>query len=116
MPDADRPPPGTGLVVIVLAAGLAVTAWMQTHRVRVPGPDAVVAAGERVWPDMRLDVNRATAPELNVLPGLGPRLAERIVDDRRRHGPFESIDAVQRVPGVGPKLVERIRPHAVAEP
>ena len=64
---------------------------------------------------MRLDVNSATGVELNALPGIGPRLAERVVDDREANGPFESIEDLQRVRGIGPRLVERVRPYVICD-
>lgn len=48
-----------------------------------------------------LDLNRASASELELLPGIGPRLAERIVSDRTARGPFRSVQELERVPGVG---------------
>ena len=60
------------------------------------------------------DLNRATAPELDRLPGIGPVLARRIVEHRERHGPFRSPDELLGVPGIGPRLLERLRPHVSA--
>lgn len=56
-----------------------------------------------------VDVNRASAEALTRLPGIGPALAERIVDHRTRHGPFTTPDALVDVPGIGPAVMERIR-------
>ena len=53
-------------------------------------------------------VNRATPEELAALPGIGPRLAEAIVEERRRNGPFRSVDDLQRVRGIGPAMVTRL--------
>lgn len=64
---------------------------------------------------MRIDVNSASAAELALLPGLGPSLAQRIVDDRAAHGPFKSIDDLDRVRGIGKAIIERLRPYAVAD-
>ena len=56
-----------------------------------------------------IDVDRASAPELEVLPGIGPALARRIVATRDSSGPFGSLDALQsRVRGVGPALAKRL--------
>ena len=56
-----------------------------------------------------IDVDRASATELEVLPGLGPALARRIVATRDSSGPFGSLDALQsRVRGVGPALSKRL--------
>jgi len=62
----------------------------------------------------RIDVNTASAAELELLPGIGPTLARRITDFRDRSGPFRTIESLQRVRGIGPKTVEKIRPYAVA--
>lgn len=59
--------------------------------------------------NQRLDVNRASVQELATLPGVGPLLARRIVDDRAERGEFRSIEELDRVSGVGPSLVERVR-------
>lgn len=59
----------------------------------------------------RLNVNTATAAELELLPGIGPALAGRIVEDRGANGPFKSVDDLDRVQGIGPKTLERI--HAL---
>ena len=57
-----------------------------------------------------LDVNTATAEELVQLPGVGPSLAQRIVDYREQNGPFQTVDDLQNVPGVGPSKFERLAP------
>ena len=57
-----------------------------------------------------VDVNRATADELTALPGIGPALAGRIVDERRKQM-FRSVEDLERVPGIGPATVERLRGH-----
>jgi competence protein ComEA len=70
------------------------------------GP-AVTASGAGAGP--RVDVNRASAADLESLPGIGPALARRIVEHREAHGPFRSVDDLDRVSGIGPRLLERIR-------
>jgi competence protein ComEA len=65
---------------------------------------------------MRIDLNTASVAELNVLPAIGPGLAERIVADREQRGPFESVDSLARVSGIGKATIERLRPFAVAKP
>ena len=57
----------------------------------------------------RLDVNQATVEELNQLPGIGPALAQRIVDHRRSHGPFAAVDDLLFVKGIGAKKLDRLR-------
>ncbi len=55
-----------------------------------------------------VDLDVATAEEIETLRGIGPSLAKRIVADRDSLGPFGSLDGLQRVKGVGPKLALRI--------
>lgn len=61
--------------------------------------------------DYRIDVNAATYIELLHLPGIGPSLARRILDDRDANGPYQSIDDLARVKGVGPRTSEGIAPY-----
>ena len=55
-----------------------------------------------------VDLDIATAEQIETLRGIGPSLAKRIVADRDSLGPFGSLDGLQRVKGVGPKLAQRI--------
>jgi len=57
-----------------------------------------------------LDLNRASAADLEQLPGIGPAKAKAIVEHRERYGPFRSVDDLLNVKGIGPKLLERVRP------
>lgn len=58
----------------------------------------------------RIDINRALTEELQRLPGIGPKMAQRIVDERGKR-PFASVDELRRVSGIGPKTLEKLRPH-----
>jgi competence protein ComEA len=103
---------GTGLVALLLAGVLAWAiwgAWYKPVRLNEFGA-AIDPAADASWPDMRLDINAASAAELALLPGLGPALAERIVQDRSVRGPFASIEALDRVRGIGPSIIDRLRP------
>jgi competence protein ComEA len=61
----------------------------------------------------QVDVNRADAAELAQLPVIGPTLAARIVEHRREHGPFRTLDDLNQVSGIGPKTLDAIRAHVV---
>jgi competence protein ComEA len=56
-----------------------------------------------------LDLNRATAEELDALPGIGPSTAQAIVAHREEHGPYASVDALEDVRGIGPAKLDAIR-------
>jgi competence protein ComEA len=66
-----------------------------------PSAPAGASGGSAAAPGGKLNLNTATAAELDALPGVGPVLAQRIVDHRDQ-GPFTSVDQLDDVPGIGP--------------
>lgn len=60
---------------------------------------------EAQWP---IDINSATSEQLQALPGIGPVLAQRIIDYREANGPFQSVGALINVSGIGEKKLEAI--------
>lgn len=58
-----------------------------------------------------VNINTASAAELELLPGVGPALAGRIVAHREANGAFKSVDDLILVRGIGEKSLERIRPY-----
>ena len=60
--------------------------------------------------EFQLDINSANWVEWTQLDGIGDQLARRIVADREKNGPFQSVDDLNRVPGIGPKTIEKLRP------
>lgn len=73
---------------------------------RATSPAPAVPAPAPIKP---LDVNRAAAVELAALPGVGPGLAQRIVEERERRGRFDSPEALRYVLGMGPKKLAALR-------
>jgi len=67
--------------------------------------DSVVRRARPLARGERIDVDRASAAELDRLPGVGMGLARRIVADRQKHGPFGGLPGLDRVSGVGPGLL-----------
>ena len=61
-------------------------------------------------PPPPLNLNRATAEELDALPGVSPAVAQRIVEYRTTQGYFSSVEQLDSIKGIGPKLLEKIRP------
>jgi competence protein ComEA len=70
------------------------------------GGGGAAPAGTGATGDGRLDLNRATAGELETLPGIGPVLAERIVRHREANGPFTDIGQLRDVAGIGEKVFQ----------
>lgn len=60
-----------------------------------------------------IDVNRADRAQLDLLPSIGPALADRIVINREEHGPYKSVEDLQRVSGIGPKTIEKLRSSVI---
>jgi competence protein ComEA len=72
--------------------------------VGIPPPAAAPAAAT----PSKLDLNAATASELDALPGVGPVTAQRIVDHRTRKGPFASVDQLREVEGIGDSKLAKL--------
>jgi len=78
-----------------------------------PGPEpaattpAVAPTGVAVR--QRVNLNTATAEQLDALPGIGPALAERIIDFRSQQGPFASVDDLKKVQGAKKNLVTSLK-------
>lgn len=69
-----------------------------------PSPPPARRSSKPTTPAAPVDLDRASAAELEALPRIGPALAKRIIDDREAGGPFGSLDGFQRVRGVGPAM------------
>ena len=94
-------------LLAALAAGLlclaaAYAAWGHT------APNSHVAGVDRY----AVRINAAAAAELELLPGIGPAMSQRIVEERSRR-PFADAGDLTRVRGIGPKTASRIVPHVV---
>lgn len=57
----------------------------------------------------RVYINTATLDELDTLPGIGPKMAQRIAAYRDAAGPFKSLDDLDKVPGIGPVTLAKLR-------
>jgi len=73
----------------------------EQNPVRLPSVELLTSA--------KVNVNTADRAALEELPGIGPELAQRILDYRQSHGPFAQIEDLLEVPGIGPGILEKIR-------
>jgi comEA protein len=63
----------------------------------------------------KINLNQATSSELELLPGLGPKLSQRIVEYRRTNGEFQKLKDLMKVPGIGPKTWEQIKEYITVD-
>lgn len=103
---ARHPPPPPPAAAIERQLARADSA-RQAPRVSARRSTARAAKTTPTWP---LDLDRATAAELDALPGIGPALAARIVGHRDSMGAFGSLDALCEVRGIGPATARRLGP------
>ena len=71
-------------------------------------PDRAPEAFPDLFRDL-ININGATQPELEQLPGIGPSLAQEIIAFRETHGPFAAIDEITQVSGIGPAKYDQIK-------
>lgn len=77
----------------------------------IPAVDGSAPDPDGLGPAPPIDLNTATAVELEQLPGVGPATASAIVEHRENSGLFGAVDALVAVRGIGPATLERLRPH-----
>ncbi|MGH7492015.1 MAG: ComEA family DNA-binding protein [bacterium] len=87
-----------------------------SHKVEgtTPAPAAIPLRQEQAT-TRRLNINRASAVELTALPGIGPVMAQRIVDYRERHGKFRRLEDLNQVHGLGKRKLAALKELVVIE-
>ena len=107
-----------GCLAVVVATALVVIAVYWVYQWREQRGLIEIDQAQRRPATFQVDINRAAAPELTLLPGVGEALAKSIVDSRDARGPFHSHDDLRRVRGIGRKTLDKIRPYLlpIADP
>ncbi|WDQ16893.1 ComEA family DNA-binding protein [Rhodopirellula sp. P2] len=94
-----------GMSLVVLVAAFLVTQIATRHAPADSTPQSPDVASP-----LSIGLNSSDVRELSLLPGIGPKLADRVVRHRESHGPFRSVEGLLAVHGVGPKLLQSLRP------
>jgi competence protein ComEA len=97
----------------LVAAVLLVAAYPQTSAAQTR---ASGRAPTKSVPAAAVNINTAPASELQTLPGIGAKVAERIVEYRQKNGPFKKVEELMNVRGVGEKNFLKLKPHVSIAP
>ena len=84
-------------------------AGVNLARVLVDGEQIFIGQPPAEAPNAKLNINRATAAQLEALPGVGPVLAQSIIDYRESHGGFRRIEELDGVSGIGPSMMRKLK-------
>ncbi|SEN26212.1 competence protein ComEA [Actinacidiphila rubida] len=101
---AGGPLPGADTTALNLARPLADG---EQILVGLPAPAPAATTGTATAP---LSLNSATPAQLDALPGVGPVLAQHIIDFRTQHGAFTSLQQLRQIPGIGPRKFTTLQP------
>lgn len=71
----------------------------------------LASAAAKAAPTGKVNINSASAEQLSALPGIGAKLAARIVEHRQKSGVFKSVQELMTVKGVGEKNFEKLQPY-----
>lgn len=86
---------------------VATLLWSAPASAAPPAPGAALASKGNLQ-QQKLDINRATREELESVPGIGPRMAQSIVELRNRKGTFSKLEDLLGVPGIKEKKLEAL--------
>lgn len=70
---------------------------------------ATTSVASNVASDSKVNLNAADSPQLQSLSGIGPSMAQRIIDYRQEHGAFQRVEDLQKVRGIGAKTFDKLK-------
>ena len=81
--------------------------------VPVPSEAAIDQSESASQTLLKINLNQASAKELQRLPRIGPKVAERIIAYREKNGPFQTLEDLTKIQGIGPKTIEQFRSQVI---
>ncbi|HEX4348508.1 MAG TPA: helix-hairpin-helix domain-containing protein [Vicinamibacterales bacterium] len=96
-------------VVLLVSTGLLADLHAQASKPK--GDLSAVAAAPATKPAMMVNINTATAAQLEALPGVGAKTAARIIDYRQKKGTFKKVEELMNVQGIGEKSFLKLKPQ-----
>ena len=97
-------------IMMAAIAAIALSASALTAQSKAPAPKPTATAAAPV------NLNTATAEQLATIPGVGPKMAERIIDYRQKNGGFKKIEDLMNVKGIGEKMFLNLKPLIIVTP
>ena len=91
-------------IMMAAIAAIALSATALSAQTKAPAPKTTAPAAAPV------NLNTATAEQLATIPGVGPKMAERIIDYRQKNGGFKKVEDLMNVSGVGEKSFLKMKP------
>jgi competence protein ComEA len=96
---------------------LTLASWMVAAPLSVHAQPATTdAAPKAAASSAVINLNTATAPQLETLPGIGPKMAVRIVEYRQKNGSFKKIEELMNVKGIGEKAFLKLKSRLTVAP
>ncbi len=89
-------------LVVIVALVLGAQTWLVAQKAQPAKADAGAAAAV-------INLNTATAEQLDALPGVGAKMAARIIEYRQKNGPFKKVEDLMNVKGIGEKAFLKMK-------
>jgi len=99
------------LFIVFAMAALAVLPAAAQQQKAQSGSTRSAAAKSAVSPSSPININSATQAQFEALPGIGPKVAQRIVEYRQKNGQFKKVEDLMNVKGIGEKSFLKLKPY-----